>query len=161
MTAPRPPYSVSVLRRSSTPSRILFNCHIFTDLVIDTSSTSTRLFNMAANARYEQAPQRDSFEEREFSQPPPSYQATPEFPSAPRSEGDNLPDDFKVCTLVYRKKWGCFGIRDVLTEVVRWYRRGGDPSHPYAVRPEGVFDLVSTAQDYEQDTNGGRKKKGG
>jgi FtsH-binding integral membrane protein len=50
---------------------------------------------MAANARYEQAPQRDSFEEREFSQPPPSYQATPDFSSAPRSEGDNLPDDFK------------------------------------------------------------------
>ena len=63
---------------------------------------------MAANARYEQAPQRDSFEEREFSQPPPSYQATPDFSSAPRSEGDNLPDDFKVCSLL-KITWDCEG----------------------------------------------------
>lgn len=58
---------------------------------------------MAANARYERAPQRDSLEETAdaYSQPPPSYQATAapatEFANAePRSEGDNLPDDFKV-----------------------------------------------------------------
>ena len=49
---------------------------------------------MAANARYEPAPQRDSFEDSSFTQAPPSYQATAE--PAPRSEGDNLPDDFKV-----------------------------------------------------------------
>lgn len=49
---------------------------------------------MAANARYEPAPQRDSFEERAFTQPPPSYQATDS--NAPRAEGDNIPDDFKV-----------------------------------------------------------------
>lgn len=48
---------------------------------------------MAANARYEPAPQRDSFEERAFTQPPPSYQATDS--NAPRAEGDNIPDDFK------------------------------------------------------------------
>ncbi|KAL2820473.1 inhibitor of apoptosis-promoting Bax1-domain-containing protein [Aspergillus cavernicola] len=47
---------------------------------------------MAANARYAPAPQRDSFEDREFSQPPPSYQATAQ---EPRSEDDNVPDDFK------------------------------------------------------------------
>lgn len=52
---------------------------------------------MAANARYEPAPQRDSFEERTpYTQAPPSYQASAEFPDAPRSEGDNVPDDFKV-----------------------------------------------------------------
>ena len=105
ITAPRPlsaPYPY--IRTPSIINSIAhLNCHSYTDPVIDTSDISTRLLNMAANARYEQAPQRDSFEEREFSQPPPSYQATPEFPSAPRSEGDNLPDDFKVCTLLYRK----------------------------------------------------------
>ncbi|OJJ48404.1 hypothetical protein ASPZODRAFT_150638 [Penicilliopsis zonata CBS 506.65] len=50
---------------------------------------------MASNARYEPAPQRDSFEEqRQFTQPPPSYQAT-DFEGAPRTEDDNVPDDFK------------------------------------------------------------------
>lgn len=49
---------------------------------------------MAANARYEPAPQRDSFEDQQFTQAPPSYQATAE--PAPRTENDNLPDDFKV-----------------------------------------------------------------
>ncbi|KAJ5134556.1 hypothetical protein N7448_000425 [Penicillium atrosanguineum] len=48
---------------------------------------------MAANARYEPAPQRDSFEDQQFTQAPPSYQATAD--PAPRTEDDNLPDDFK------------------------------------------------------------------
>lgn len=48
---------------------------------------------MAANARYEPAPQRDSLEEP-YTQTPPSYQATAE--PEPRTEYDNLPDDFKV-----------------------------------------------------------------
>ncbi|OKL61239.1 hypothetical protein UA08_03858 [Talaromyces atroroseus] len=47
---------------------------------------------MAANTRYQPAPQRDSFEEAQFSQPPPSYDATAE---TPRTEDDNVPDDFK------------------------------------------------------------------
>lgn len=52
---------------------------------------------MAANTRYEPAPQRDSFEERAYPQPPPSYQATADYSqAAPRSEDDNVPDDFKV-----------------------------------------------------------------
>ncbi|KAL2809598.1 inhibitor of apoptosis-promoting Bax1-domain-containing protein [Aspergillus granulosus] len=47
---------------------------------------------MAANARYDHVPQRDSFEDQQYSQAPPSYQATePE----PRTEDDNIPDDFK------------------------------------------------------------------
>lgn len=50
---------------------------------------------MAANAGYEPAPQRDSFEDRAFTQPPPSYEATEDYTS-PRTEGDNVPDDFKV-----------------------------------------------------------------
>ncbi|KAJ5775217.1 uncharacterized protein N7511_000228 [Penicillium nucicola] len=53
---------------------------------------------MAANARYEPAPQRDSFEDNHFSQAPPSYQATAE--PEPRSENDNLPDDFKFGGMV-------------------------------------------------------------
>ncbi|KAJ6155512.1 hypothetical protein N7470_006078 [Penicillium chermesinum] len=48
---------------------------------------------MAANTRYEPAPQRDSFEDHQYTQAPPSYQATAE--SAPRTEYDNLPDDFR------------------------------------------------------------------
>ena len=50
---------------------------------------------MAANVRYERAPQRDSFEDQHYTQAPPSYQATAVNPE-PRSEGDNVPDDFKV-----------------------------------------------------------------
>jgi hypothetical protein len=55
---------------------------------------------MAANTRYEPAPQRDSFEDRPYTQAPPSYQAADDFATEPRSEGDNVPDDFKVCLLV-------------------------------------------------------------
>jgi protein lifeguard len=55
---------------------------------------------MAANTKYQPAPQRDSFEEHgSYSQAPPSYQQ--ENPRStllgePRSEYDNVPDDFKV-----------------------------------------------------------------
>jgi len=50
---------------------------------------------MAATAKYQDVPQRDSFEEAGYSQPPPSYQAEP-VPGDARSEDDNVPDDFKV-----------------------------------------------------------------
>lgn len=68
---------------------------------------------MAANTRYEPAPQRDSLDDPSYSQAPPSYQATavPAEP-APRSEDDNLPDDFKVCT--YHAIWRTF------TQLERW-----------------------------------------
>ena len=57
---------------------------------------------MAANTRYEAAPQRDSFEDDHYTQPPPSYQATDTgHEPAPRSEDDNLPDDFKVVFSLY------------------------------------------------------------
>jgi protein lifeguard len=49
---------------------------------------------MASNSRYQPAPQRDSFDEPAFSHAPPSYQATAE---SPRTEDDNVPDDFKAC----------------------------------------------------------------
>jgi len=53
-----------------------------------------------SSAKYQPAPQRDSLEEQSYNQPPPSYQATAAGPSdgllgAPRSEDDNVPDDFK------------------------------------------------------------------
>ena len=55
---------------------------------------------MAANTKYQAAPQRDSFEESSYTQAPPSYQAQPApddgLLGSPRSEDDNLPDDFKV-----------------------------------------------------------------
>lgn len=58
------------------------------------------LSDMAANARYERAPTRDSFEDQQYTQAPPSYQATSVPDPAPRSEDDNLPDDFKVGPIV-------------------------------------------------------------
>jgi hypothetical protein len=56
---------------------------------------------MAANTKYQAAPQRDSFEEGNYSQAPPSYQAEGSghdagVLGAPREEDDNTPDDFKV-----------------------------------------------------------------
>ena len=59
---------------------------------------------MAANTKYQAAPQRDSFDEGDYTQAPPSYQAqAASGPSnndnvfgSPRSEDDNIPDDFKV-----------------------------------------------------------------
>jgi len=53
-----------------------------------------------STTKYQPAPQRESFEEQSYQQPPPSYQATAAGPSdgllgAPRSEDDNVPDDFK------------------------------------------------------------------
>ncbi|KAL4925166.1 Bax inhibitor-1 family protein [Aspergillus undulatus] len=53
---------------------------------------------MAANTRYEPAPQRDSFDDHQYTQAPPSYQATAE--PQPRSEDDNIPDDFKFGGMV-------------------------------------------------------------
>ena len=56
---------------------------------------------MASNTKYQPAPQRDSIEEQNYPVPPPSYQedASGEaalLSGAPRSEDDNVPDDFKV-----------------------------------------------------------------
>jgi len=54
---------------------------------------------MSSTTKYQPAPQRDSLD---YAQAPPSYQAetsadsNPSF-AAPRSEDDNVPDDFKVC----------------------------------------------------------------
>ncbi|KAL8838208.1 MAG: hypothetical protein Q9170_002251 [Blastenia crenularia] len=53
---------------------------------------------MAANTKYQAAPQRDSFEEPSYTQAPPSYQAEASRDTLlgqPRSEDDNVPDDFK------------------------------------------------------------------
>jgi protein lifeguard len=60
---------------------------------------------MAATAKYQAAPTRDSFDEQP-TQAPPSYQDDPAAGSSsnngvlnygtPRSEDDNVPDDFKV-----------------------------------------------------------------
>ncbi|OJD19346.1 hypothetical protein AJ78_00708 [Emergomyces pasteurianus Ep9510] len=54
---------------------------------------------MAANTKYSPAPQRDSLDERQYTQAPPSYQATSDPTGGllddPRSEDDNVPDDFK------------------------------------------------------------------
>ncbi|MCJ1270454.1 hypothetical protein MMC22_010351 [Lobaria immixta] len=54
---------------------------------------------MSNNTKYQPAPQRDSFEESNYTQAPPSYQAETsghrDILEGPRSEDDNVPDDFK------------------------------------------------------------------
>ena len=57
---------------------------------------------MASSTKYQPAPQRDSLEEPNYTQAPPTYQdagpSTAEggYGSTRRSEDDNIPDDFKV-----------------------------------------------------------------
>jgi protein lifeguard len=56
---------------------------------------------MAANTKYQPAPQSDPFEEQDYTSAPPSYQAEsstaqPDVLGSPRGEDDNIPDDFKV-----------------------------------------------------------------
>lgn len=102
---------------------------------------------MAANTKYQQAPQRDSFEESNYTQAPPSYQAEPSSHNAllgaPRSEDDNVPDDFKVDSFLtlhicYHKE-GC--VTHIVT--VRRLSRGSHPSDSHAVRSKGLFHTVS------------------
>lgn len=93
--------------RSFNHDRFHFHQYCTSLVLISWDSRADNSCRMAANTRYEQAPQRDSFEEREYSQPPPSYQATSDLPTAPRSEGDNLPDDFKVCSTWRLEGWVC------------------------------------------------------
>ncbi|KAI4221124.1 MAG: hypothetical protein L6R36_007124 [Xanthoria steineri] len=53
---------------------------------------------MSANTKYQAAPQRDSLEEPNYTQAPPSYQAEASRDNLlgqPRGEDDNVPDDFK------------------------------------------------------------------
>lgn len=108
---------VTLIRRhlpQKRPLPLAYHLRIITDRLIHppcissisralelTTITHTRS-KMAANTRYEPAPQRDSFEDQHYTQPPPSYQATDSgHEPAPRSEDDNLPDDFKVGFLPY------------------------------------------------------------
>jgi hypothetical protein len=55
---------------------------------------------MAANTRYQPAPQRDSLEEGSYSHAPPSYQQDDPLLGQPRTEDDNVPDDFKFGGMV-------------------------------------------------------------
>ncbi|KAI4140666.1 MAG: hypothetical protein LQ340_007829 [Diploschistes diacapsis] len=55
---------------------------------------------MAANTKYQPAPRGNSFEEGNYTEAPPSYQAESSLsshglPGAPRQEDDHIPDDFK------------------------------------------------------------------
>lgn len=65
-------------------------------------------FEMAANTKYQAAPQRDSFDEPNYTQAPPSYQAEgsnhDNLLGAPRGEDDNVPDDFKVAHSIHTSR---------------------------------------------------------
>jgi hypothetical protein len=83
-----------------------FNLAIFTDnhthlRGTDTSPSSSKsnVIKMAGH-KYQDVPQRDSLDEPQYSQAPPSYDAEASTQAAllagvPRGEDDNLPDDFK------------------------------------------------------------------
>lgn len=64
---------------------------------------------MATNTKYQDVPQRDSFEESSYTQAPPSYQAEPssndDLLGGPRGEDDNVPDDFKVRNVYRSMLW--------------------------------------------------------
>lgn len=83
-----PPSSIS-----STPFTVV--------LILHFSSLKHRDSIMASSTRYQPAPQRDSLDERNYTVPPPSYQTEGHddnnhgYGSTPRSEDDNVPDDFK------------------------------------------------------------------
>jgi protein lifeguard len=55
-----------------------------------------------SNTKYQPVPSRDSLDEptNSYTQQPPSYQAEPDLLGAPRSEYDNVPDDFKFGGMV-------------------------------------------------------------
>jgi protein lifeguard len=55
-----------------------------------------------SNTKYQPVPVRDSLEEPSgsYTQQPPSYQAEDSLLGAPRSEYDNVPDDFKFGGMV-------------------------------------------------------------
>lgn len=90
---------------------------------------------MAANTRYQNVPQRDSFEEAGYNQPPPSYQAEP-VPGDARSEDDNVPDDFKVRI---RKNIAPTSHHNNANQfVVRRLCRRSHPPDPHAVHPQGL-----------------------
>lgn len=97
---------------------------------------------MAANTKYQRAPERDSFDEPSYTQAPPSYQDESSqrdgLLGSPRGEDDNVPDDFKVC---YNSK---HFIRTVLMlrKVWRLRCRGYAPN-TNAVHPEGLRHTVS------------------
>ena len=84
--------------RTKTSSLLPHNSHPPFCALSPTTVLAPNLI-MAANTKYQAAPQRDSFDEPNYTQAPPSYQAA--GPSdgllgAPRGEDDNVPDDFKV-----------------------------------------------------------------
>ncbi len=98
---------------------------------------------MASNTKYHPAAQRDSFEEPNYTQAPPSYQAESsgnnDLLGGPRSEDDNLPDDFKVSDYISQ----VYGhISNANSSTVWRLRRGGHTTYSNAVCPQGLFDSV-------------------
>ena len=103
---------------------------------------------MAANTKYQAAPQRDSFDEPSpsYTQAPPSYQAQGNYNDpmmgGPRGEDDNLPDDFKVSNP--DKGSSAHDLMDAHTPLVWGFSRRGYPSHPDAVCSQSLRHLVSS-----------------
>ena len=101
LTSPQvPPFTSYALSKT--------HLHLYSKLseipftVITYSTLSTK---MSSNTKYQPAPQRDSFDEGNYSQAPPSYQAegntNDTLLGAPRGEDDNIPDDFKVDSTMF------------------------------------------------------------
>ena len=100
---------------------------------------------MAANTKYQAAPQRDSFDEPNYTQAPPSYQAesSDSFHAGPRSEDDNLPDDFKVRQHELLARLSLASVI-LTTVVVRRFCRRSHSTHPHAVHSQSLRHPVSS-----------------
>jgi hypothetical protein len=101
---------------------------------------------MAANTKYQPAPQRDSFEEANYTQAPPSYQAEPSHGNAPRGEDDNVPDDFKV----WPNHFNVAHLSCADKSSVWWFGRGGYATDQDAVHSQGVLNPVSRLRAHIQ-----------
>lgn len=83
-------------------------------------------------------------EPEQYTQAPPSYQgassAEPTYGAVPRSEDDNLPDDFKV---IPHTGLICRFTAALTSGPVWWLCGGGDSGRAYGLHQEGLRHLVS------------------
>lgn len=83
------PTLLSSYINTSSPSQLTYTLHLH----------ERKFTTMANNTRYERVPTQDNYQDEPaaapgYTQAPPSYQAEPAI-GTPRTEDDNVPDDFK------------------------------------------------------------------